>query len=283
MRYGESFSRREVLKSGAVLLTAAGAARCGSRSTEQKIPIGVQLYCVRRELAQEMEATFASLAAMGYEGVEFADYFGRSAKELKSLLDANGLRCCGTHIMLDDMLGENLKATVEFNREIGNEYLIVRWLDEQRRSSQEAFSETIDLFNRISENLEPHGMRVGYHNHDYIFDSFNGRSLWNTLADESRPNVVLQLDTGNASSVGVDVYELLRRNAGRTATIHLKPFSSQDPDAFIGEDELDWKRIIELCQGTAGTEWYIVEYEQEAFPPLEALRDNLDRFRGLLS
>jgi sugar phosphate isomerase/epimerase len=278
MKLERQFSRRELLKSAGFLMMAG----CSSRIERGRIPIGVQLYCVREELEVEMEPTLESLAEMGFEGVEFADYFNRSAKELRRLLDNYGLKCCGTHILLDDMLGENLKATAEFNQEIGNQYLIVRWLDENRRNSEEAFAETIGLFNEISENLEPYGMRVGYHNHDYIFDSFNGESLWNILADEAHPSVILQLDTGNASLVGVNVYELLERNAGRTTTIHLKPFSSKNPDAFIGEDELDWQRIIQLCETTAGTEWYIVEYEKEAFPPLEALKANLDRFKALL-
>lgn len=262
---------------------AAGAAGCGSPEADDGIQIGVQLYCVRRELANEMEGTLASLAQMGFEGVEFADYFGRSARELRTLLDGNSLKCCGTHILLDDMLGDNLKATVEFNQEIGNRYLIVRWLDEDRRNSEEAFDETIGSFNEIADHLESYGMRVGYHNHDYIFESFNGESLWNTLGDRTRSSVILQLDTGNAAMVGVDVYELLERNSGRAGTIHLKPYSSQNPDAVIGEDDLDWKRIIELCETSAGTEWYIIEYEREAYPPLEALKANLERFKAILS
>jgi sugar phosphate isomerase/epimerase len=230
-----------------------------------------------------MEPTLASLAEIGFEGVEFADYFDRSARELRGLLDENGLRCCGTHILLDDMLGDKLQETVEFNQELGNQYLIVRWLDENRRDSKESFAVTIDLFNEVADNLEPYGMRVGYHNHDYIFESFNGKSLWNTLGDETRSSVVLQLDTGNAAMVGVDVYELLERNVGRAVTIHMKPYSAGNPDAFIGEDDLDWKRIIELCKTKAGTDWYIVEYEKEAYPPLQALKSNLEKFKVFLS
>jgi len=280
------FSRREWMKSAGFLMAAAGTSRCGAPASESlaaEIPIGVQLYCVRRELAVEMDSTLASLAQMGFEGVEFADYFDRSARELRMLLDSNGLKCCGTHILLDDMLGDSLKATVEFNQEIGNEYLIVRWLDEERRSSAETFAQTVGLFNEIADNLEPHGMRVGYHNHDYIFERFNGEMLWNILGNESRSGVVLQLDTGNAAMVGIDVYELLERNEGRTATIHLKPYSAAKPDALIGEDELDWNRIVDLCSKTAGTEWYIIEYEREAYPPLEALKANLESFKEVLA
>jgi len=277
----KTISRRQFIGSASVLAVAAGVR---AQAAARRIPIGVQLYCVRHELAEDFEGTMAKVAGIGFEGVEFADYFGRSAADLRRVLDANGLRCCGTHIMLDDMLGDKLKETVEFNQTIGNPYLIVRWLGEGLRSTPEAFERTVGLFNEVSEKLERYGMRVGYHNHDYIFDQFNGKMLWNILADGTPQRVILQLDTGNASlHPGVNVVELLERNRGRTATIHIKPYSSTNPAAYIGDDELDWPRIIELCRTTAGTEWFIVEYEVEGTPPLQALEDNYKRFKDLLA
>ncbi len=264
--------------------TAGGlAAGLTVSGAPKRPPIGMQLYCVRREMAQNLEKTVADVAALGFEGVEFADYFGRSAEQLRRVLDANGLKCCGTHIMLDDMLGDRLAATVDFNRTLGNPYLIVRWLPEARRSSKSAFAETVKLFADIAGRLEPHGLRIGYHNHDYIFERFDGELLWNILADGTPPSVVLQLDTGNAAVTGQDPVQLLKRNPGRTATIHLKPFSKQHPDAFIGDDDLPWPTILELCLTVGGTEWFIVEYEQEGIPPLEALKANLERVKRLLA
>jgi len=276
-------NRRSFLINTAGLAVAAGAA-AQLRAASSAIPIGVQLYCVRRELAEDFDGTLKAVADLGFQGVEFADYFGRTAAQLRKALDANGLKCCGTHIYLGDMLGEKLPETIEFNQTLGNRYLIIRWLDEQYRSSPQAFEETVKRIGEISERLKPHGMRVGYHNHDYIFDRYNGKMLWNILADGTPKEVTLQLDTGNASMhEGVDVVELLDRNPGRTATIHIKPFSSSNPDAYIGSDELDWPRIIELCETTAGTEWYIIEYEVEGIPPLKTLGDNRERFRKLLA
>ncbi|MEJ2083299.1 MAG: sugar phosphate isomerase/epimerase, partial [Acidobacteriota bacterium] len=69
---------------------------------------------------------------------------------------------------------------------------------------------------------------------------------------------------------------------GRTTSIHVKPYSSKDPAAYIADDELDWPTIIRLCQTTAGTEWYIIEFEVPGIPPLEAIRENYKRFKALL-
>lgn len=280
----EKSANRSAITRRAALKTALFAASAGifgkTLAARRNIPIGVQLWCVRSQLAEDMAGTLKSLAEIGFQGVEFADYFGRTAAELRRMLDDNGLRCCGTHIYLEDMLGEKLEPTAEFNKTLGNPYLIVRWLGEERRNSPEAFRETTRLLTEISHRLKPYGLRVGYHNHPYIFESFDGKLLWNILADETPSEVILQLDTGNASESGVDVVELIRRNAGRTVTTHVKPYSEAHPEAFLGDDELDWPTILALYQTVGGTEWQIVEYEKEGTPPLEALRAN---YRNLLA
>ncbi len=277
-------SRRDFLKVsvGAFLvLTASNATGMVRDPQPSDIPIGVQLYCVREKLRSDFPGTLSALANMGYQGVEFADYFGHSARELRRMLDDNGLKCCGSHIYFSDLVGEQLEETIEFNKTLGNKYLILRWMPEDRRSSQGEFLQTIEFFNELSARLEPHDMRVGYHNHDYIFETFDGEMLWNILADGTSEGFILQMDTGNAASTGVDVIQLLKRNAGKTATIHLKPFSSKDENALIGEDELDWKQILQTCESSGATEWYIIEYEREAYDSLEALEMNLKNFRRI--
>ena len=278
-----SVTRRTFIRNVSLGTLCVGAGFGRGLGADSRIPIGVQLYCVRRELAGRFDETMESVARIGFQGVEFADYFGRSAKQLRKSLDDNGLKCCGTHIVLPDMLGDKLKETVEFNLTIGNPYLIVRWLDESFRSTPQAFQKTVQLFREVGDNLKPHGLRVGYHNHDYIFRKFDGQMLWNILADGTPKQVVLQFDTGNAAECGVSAVELLERNPGRTATIHVKPYSAARPDAYLGDDELDWPRIINLCESSAGTEWYIIEYEREGTPPLEALQANYERFKKMLA
>ncbi len=276
-----AWDRRRFLKT---LAWAAATTRAafGKTRQETEIPIAVQMWPVREEAAKDLAGTLAALAEMGFQAVEFADYFGRGAAELRRELDKVGLRCCGTHIFLEDMQGDKLEPTVEFNQTLGNPNLVVRWLHEPLRSSPEAFSATIASFNEIAARLKPHGMRVGYHNHDYIFQRFGGELLWNLLADGTSSDVFLQLDTGNASHAGQDVIPLLKRNVGRTLSIHVKPYSAGNPKAYVGQDDLDWPQILKLCQTVGGTEWFIVEYEEEGVPPFQALKGNLEALRKLL-
>src|SRR5205814_869286 len=85
------------------------------------------------------------------------------------------------------------------------------------------------LANEIAEKIKPQTMRVGYHNHTTDFNRIGGEYWWNLFADRTSKDVMLQFDTGNASEMpGVRVVDLIRRNAGRTISMHVKPFSSKN-------------------------------------------------------
>ena len=76
-------TRRSFLKTTSALAVCSGSVFRGAFSAGKQIPIGVQLYCVRKELAEDFDKTMAAVAEIGFHGVEFADYFGRSAKQLR--------------------------------------------------------------------------------------------------------------------------------------------------------------------------------------------------------
>ena len=62
-----------------------------------RIPIALQLYSVRQDCAKDLPGTLAAVAKMGYDGVEFAGYHGRSAAELRKCAMTLGLKVAGTH------------------------------------------------------------------------------------------------------------------------------------------------------------------------------------------
>ena len=91
---------------------------------------------------------------------------------------------------------------------------------------------------------------------------------WDIFFNRAKKEVVIQFDTGNGVEAGGDPMLYLKKHPGRVASIHLKPHSKNNPKALLGEDELPWPEIFNICETTAGTEWYIVEYESNAYPPL---------------
>jgi len=246
-----------------------------------RIPIGLQLYSVREDCARDLAGTLAAVAKMGYAGVEFAGYHGRSARELRQMLDDLGLKCCGTHIGLDTLLGDALPGTIEFNQILGNKYLVVPGLPKERTNSRAAWLATARLFSELAEKVAPYGMLVGYHNHFTEFQPLEGERPWDTFFGNTSPRVMMQLDTGNALHGGGDPIAILKQYPGRAITVHLKEYADGWDRAIIGEGVIRWDEIFALCESTGKTEWYIVEQENYASPPLECVAACLKNLRQM--
>ena len=85
---------------------------------------------------------------MGYEGVDFAGYYGYDAPTIRAMLDDLGLKVAGCHTGIQTLLGDELPETVEFNRILGNKYLIVPGLPEAYRNSRDAWLKTAGTLQR---------------------------------------------------------------------------------------------------------------------------------------
>jgi len=260
---------------------SAQGAPTGESAATRRIPIGLQLYSVRNECANDLAAVLAAVAAIGYEGVEFAGYHGRSAAELRKLLDGNGLRCCGTHLGIDALTGDALSRTVEFNRTLGNEYLIAASLPDERMAGRQACLETARAFNQISHQVETYGMRVGYHNHATDLRPLDGETPWDIVFANTRPEVVMQVDTANMLAGGGNPVQCLRKYPGRAATLHLKEHSQANPAALLGEGDVDWRGLFDVVDAQNATDWLIVEVEGDAPPPLIAVEKCLANLKKM--
>ena len=280
----EPLTRRDALKLGgaAAASLVLGPAAPARAAAWKKVPIGTQLWCVRKQLADDIPGTLKALSALGYEAVELENAFGKSGPEWKAYLDAAGLKPCGFHHRLSELQGDTLAGSVAFNRAIGNRNLIIRSLAPEVYTSADLLKKTAQEVNEVAKRLKADGMRVGYHNHTTDFGRIDGEYWWNRFADQTSKDVILQFDTGNASEMeGVTPQLLIKRNAGRTISMHVKPFSKKDPNAYLGADELDWPAIMTAAETVGGIEWYIIEYEKEGVPPLESLKANLELFKKL--
>ena len=276
-------TRRHFLKA-ACALSAVGVLSCSKKESEmgqKTIPLGVQLYSVRTECEKDFPGTIQKIAGIGYAGVEFAGFYGYSAPDIKKILDDNGLACCGSHTQLTALAPDTIDATIDFNAVLGNKYLIVPWLPEEKRQTVDDWKKLAEEFNVLAEKVKAQGMLVGYHNHDFEFKPIDGQLPWDVFAQNTNDDVILQLDTGNCMHGGGDAIATLKRYPGRATTIHLKEFSETNPNAILGEGDVAWQQVFEFCESLGGTEWYIVEEEKDIYPPLEAIAKCYANFEEL--
>ena len=200
--------------------------------------IYLQLYSLGQYGEQHpMKDNLKEVAAMGYDGVEFAgnNYGGMSADELKAELAANHLGCRSVHLSMDQIV-----PTLPFLKEIGCEYAIV---------AMHAFSdmeETLDCARQLNEAAKEaakYGIKVGYHNHTQEFNKLGDKYMLEVLIENTDPeNVVFELDCGWATAAGIDAAAFIKQYADRFAAIHVKenskvigpekPRSPKDPSPF---------------------------------------------------
>jgi len=272
-------NRREFLSAlGALSFgLGLGAGPLCQAASGEKIPVGLQLYSVREQCKADLPGTLGAVAKIGYRGVEFAGYHGRNARELRKLLDDNGLVACGTHTPYESVLGDQLKATIEFNQTIGNKFLIVPWMNSTE--SKQVWLDRAKLFNELAEQLKSHGMWVGYHAHAHDFKQVEGVSAWDLFFGNTNPEVVMQLDTSNCCEGGADPLEVLKKYPGRARSIHLKAHGG-GADAVIGEDKIDWKEIFAFCETKGQTQWYVLEHESGK-DPMEAVRRSFEALKKM--
>ena len=271
-------SRRDFLKLTAAAAAALPAISFAEDAPKKRIPIALELYSVRKELARDFVPVIEAVGKMGYVGVEFAGYYGwdKRPNELRKLLDDNNLKCCGTHTALPTLEGDELKKTADLHHTLGNKFLICPSLS--ARDAQD-WLELARKFNDISQRAAEFGMLVGYHSHAGDFKKYDGKTAWEIFFDNTRPEVVHQIDIGNTLDGGGDPLAMIKRYPGRTKTTHIKEHGGP-PGAAIGEGTNDWPALFEAYETVGGTEWYIVEHETGQ-NPLQSVKTCLENLHKM--
>jgi sugar phosphate isomerase/epimerase len=273
-------SRRDILRLATVAAaTAVLPSMSFADAPKKKIPIGLELYSVRAELPKDFTGVIEAIGKMGYEGVEFAGYhtWDKKPRELRKLLDDNGLKCCGTHTPLITLEGDALKHTIELHKTLGNKFLICPSMNAK---TAEGWQNMAKKFNEIAARAKESDMVVGYHSHAGDFKKLdNGQTPWEVFFDNTNPEVVHQIDVGNTLEGGGDPVALIKKYAGRTKTTHVKEHGGP-PGAAIGEGTIDWKVLLETYESVGGTEWYIVEHETGK-APLESVKTCLENLHKM--
>ena len=229
-----------------------------------QIPIALQLFVVRGEVEKDLAATLENVARLGYVGAEpwgyggeVLDWMGHTPAQIRKMYDDNGLKCPGFHLATGALLGDNLQRTIEMNRVLGNNFLIIA-ADSQRMSSRATIMELAGILNDTADKLGPLGMFTGYHAHGFDFKTVDGEIAWDILFSNTRRDVIMQMDIGNCAGGGGDPIGTLRKFPGRTRSMHLKDYDA-GPGGVIGEGKADWPTIFQICETIQPVEWFVVE------------------------
>lgn len=187
--------------------------------------LGLQLYSVRDEMEKDMDACLKAVKEMGYECVEFAGFFGKSAEEVKAMLDKYGLEAVSSHQTVGVKDDEPLKPedTVKYLNTLGVKYCAIPWYGKENYVND--WDGTMAKFKKSSEILKKGGIDLYYHNHDFEFDKINGKTIHEMIFDNLGLDVIKpELDVCWVHYAGYEPTEVMKKYAGRIEILHLKDF-----------------------------------------------------------
>lgn len=269
-----------------------------AETTHEIKRVGLQLYTVRSEMPKDFEGTIAKVAETGYKEVEFAGYFEHSPKDVRAIVDKNGLTAPSTHIGYD-LLENKLPETIEAASVIGCKYVVCPWIDEKQRTA-DGWKRAAELFNKAGEATEKAGIQFCYHNHSFEFspvEGLGGKGAYDFLLAETNPKFVkMEMDLCWISVAGKDPVAYFKKHPGRFPLVHVKDYVN-DPNATssyagatgsvvfkgrladVGKGTIDWKRIL-AHSDTAGIKHYFVEND-DAKNPFEDIKISYDYLAAL--
>lgn len=255
-------------------------------SAASSIPVGLELYSVRKELQRDPQATVRAVAKMGYQCVEFyAPYFQWSedeTKQMRKLLDDLGIRCYSTHNDSSNVNAENIAKTRDRNSILGCKYIVVASSHPQP-TELDGWKTVAEALNSAEEQLAKSGLHAGYHNHEPEFTPMGVGRPMEVIAKNTKPSIMLQLDVGTCLKAGSDPVAWIRANPGRIRSLHLKEWSSDPAKGYsvlFGEGNADWKGILAAAESVGGAEYYLIEQEGSRFSELETAERCLQSFRA---
>lgn len=203
-----------------------------------KFPIALQLYSVRDDIAADFEGTLKKVKAMGYDGVEFAGLYGKSAAEVKKMCDEIGLIPISAHVPYGELLKGD--ETFKIYAEIGCKYIVIPWINGEYLAGGEKNAEFNENVRKFGELANANGMKLCYHNHDFEFQKVDGEYKLDRLYNDVPAELLLtQLDTCWVNVGGENPADYIRKYNGRIEIIHLKDFvggKSENMYGLIGTD-----------------------------------------------
>ncbi|MEM8585689.1 MAG: sugar phosphate isomerase/epimerase [Bacteroidota bacterium] len=229
--------------------------------------IGLQVYTVRDQMAENARLTLQTLAEIGYKQVELYDFGNLEAH--RAICADVGLAVNSIHIgsvvvtgrweltpddtplAFEELLNRAKLADIK--------HLVVPYLHQAEREDLDSYKIFCDQFNRAGELAKQAGISLSYHNHNFEFDSMEGSNGFAVMQERFDPDLVsFELDVFWAKIAGQEPMDLMRNLGGRLKLLHLKDLHSgigtmtsldKVPDrAFeeIGDGIIDMKAIMRL-------------------------------------
>ena len=284
-------TRREFLGMAAAMLAVKPALAQGA------VPLGLQLYTVRDDLAKDFTGTLKKIRAIGIRKVQTGGLTnnGHDAAQLRKILDDLDLTWESSHVAGDE-LRNSAQQTVDRAKAAGLKNLVCPFPLYPADQAAVLAGPTLDDWkhnaeacNRIGGLCKKAGLTLSYHNHNVEFKKLNGAYAYDTLLKELDPALVqMEMDIGWVVAGGADPVDYLTRFPTRYRSLHIKDLKPQGvpntvtkmTSAIIGKGIVDWARVLPAARKASVRNAYL-EIEEPYDPSsLEMVRASYEYLKG---
>lgn len=258
------------------------------------LPMGFQIYGVRKEAAVDFPGVLKRVAAFGYKEVELCSFLGykdfmsmRGMKpaEIKGVVEDAGLGCESCHFVASEFDGETIGTTLDWAKGVGLKFVILSGAKQKPDMTMDDWKQIFGLLNRYGERVKESGMQFGYHTHGLEWKRFDGVLVFDALLKAVDPRLVQgQMDLGGIVMNNVDPASYLRDHPGRFCSLHVKDVKrgqTASGSLPLGQGNTDWKAVFSAAK-VAGIKNYAVEMEvRPPVDPFEALKESAVYLKNL--
>jgi sugar phosphate isomerase/epimerase len=163
----------------------------------------------------------------------------------------------------------------------GQEYLICSSMPSDGQTTDN-YKSVAESFNKAGESCKKLGLKFGYHNHEYEFESDNGTVLYDILLQETDPDLVnMELDLGWVIVAGKDPLDYFSRFPGRFPLWHLKDMDMERKQSTeFGKGGLNIPLMM-ARRKASGVKHIFIEQEEYAQSPMASMKHNMEFMQNL--
>lgn len=211
--------------------------------------LSVQIYSLRE--VGDFDTQLKLAKACGFEWVECVATHGLAPAEFAARVAAQGLKVSSMHVSLV-LLESQLPMIVEACKLTACPLVVMPFLPMGERAASAAGWQAMgERLAGLGDALRAQGLRLAYHNHDFEFLVYDGRTALEWLFGASTPEqLAWEADLGWVCRAGADPWLWLARYADRLAAVHAKdiapPRTTVDEDgwAALGQGVVPWGQLL---------------------------------------
>ncbi|TWT52546.1 Inosose dehydratase [Rubripirellula amarantea] len=233
---------------------------------------GVVSYTYRNEFPKDFAGTLDKIVSLGITDIEFSNLFGKTAAEIRVMLDERGMQCSSFGVSYVDLQTKTNEVAANATT-LGASFVRVAWIPNRQPFTLELAEQTTREFNEIGRRLKNEfGLTFCYHNHGYEFAKHGDGTLFDVLMAQTNPNdVFVELDILWVQFPGADPVEILQKYGSRIKLMHLKDLkkgvvgdlsgkTAVENDVALGDGQIDIPAVLAAAK-KAGVEHYYIEDE----------------------